>query len=142
MIDPGRLTSPAASFTAAPSPSEAGGDSTTRSPADRPLRTWRSGPTLRPSVTERRCTLSSAKTKTMPALPSTRTAAAGTSTPAAPAGGAPGADGALRNDTRTPMSGTMRRSFCRSATRTFTVALLRSAEGMMAMTSPGIFQSG
>src|SRR5688572_30683632 len=73
---------PAASFTAVPSPSEAGGDNTTRSPADRPLRTWRSGPTLCPSVTERRCTLSSAKTKTTPALPSTRTAAAGTSTPA------------------------------------------------------------
>ena len=40
------------------------------------------------------------------------------------------------------MSGTMRESFVPSAMRTFTVALLRSAVGMMAMTEPGIFQSG
>src|SRR6188474_3725235 len=62
----GAAHEPAASFTAAPSSSEAGGDNTTRSPADRPLRTWRSGPTLCPSVTARRCALSSATTKTMP----------------------------------------------------------------------------
>ena len=69
-----------------------------------------------------------------------RIAGAGTSTPAA-------AFGALtrvlsRNPTRTPMSGTIRGSFCLMAMRTFTVALLRSAVGMIAMTSPGIFQSG
>ena len=36
---------------------------------------------------------------------------------------------AARNDTRTPMSGTRRASFCSSATRTLTVALPRSAVG-------------
>ena len=40
------------------------------------------------------------------------------------------------------MSGTMRASFCFSATRTLTVALPRSAVGMIAITSAGIFQSG
>ncbi|KAG1435950.1 hypothetical protein G6F56_013762 [Rhizopus delemar] len=47
-----------------------------------------------------------------------------------------------RKLTRTPISGTMRGSFTFSATRTFTVALPRSAVGMMAITSPGIFHSG
>jgi hypothetical protein len=74
-------------------------------------------------------------------LPSRCTIAeAGTSTPF----GA-GADGCAllsRNDTRTPMSGTMRSSFCSSATRTLTVALPRSAVGTMAITCAGIFQSG
>jgi len=57
-----------------------------------------------------------------------------------------GPDGALgcslRNDTRTPMSGRTRGSFCLRPTRTLTVALVRSAVGMMAMTSDGISQSG
>src|ERR1019366_74255 len=59
------------------------------------------------------------------------TAEAGTSTPA---GGEPAAAVGVfawlaesRNDTRTPMSGRIRGSFCSMATRTFTVALLRSA---------------
>ena len=47
-----------------------------------------------------------------------------------------------RNDTRTPMSGRMRGSFWSSATRTLTVALLRSAVGMIAITCAGMFQSG
>ena len=47
-----------------------------------------------------------------------------------------------RKDTRTPMSGTMRGSFDFSAMRTFTVALARSAVGMIAITSAGILQSG
>ena len=40
------------------------------------------------------------------------------------------------------MSGTMRGSLDLSAMRTFTVALLRSAVGTMAITSAGIFHSG
>ena len=40
------------------------------------------------------------------------------------------------------MSGTMRSSLALIAIRTFTVALLRSAVGMIAITSPGILQSG
>ena len=47
-----------------------------------------------------------------------------------------------RNDTRTPISGRMRGSFRSIAIRTFTVALLRSAVGMMAITCAGIVQSG
>ena len=45
-VDPAATAS--ASVTAAPSRSEAGGDSTTRSPSRRPLSTWRSPPTLWP----------------------------------------------------------------------------------------------
>ena len=40
------------------------------------------------------------------------------------------------------MSGTMRGSLLSSATRTLTVALERSAVGMMAITEPGMRQSG
>jgi hypothetical protein len=40
------------------------------------------------------------------------------------------------------MSGTTRESRCLSAMRTFTVALLRSAVGMIAITEPGSFESG
>lgn len=55
--------------------------------------------------------------------------------------GAPGA-AFSRKLTRTPMSGTIFASRSFSAMRTFTVALLRSAAGMIAITSAGIFQSG
>ncbi len=70
-----------------------------------------------------------------------RTASAGTSTLGA-GGAAPAAGLLSRKPTRAPMSGTIRSSFALIAMRTFTVALLRSAVGMIAMTSPGIFQSG
>ncbi len=40
------------------------------------------------------------------------------------------------------MSGRMRGSFFAMAIRTLTVALFRSAVGMVAITEPGIFQSG
>ena len=101
-----------------------------------------------PRVTWRCCTASAANTNTVPVLPATAvTASAGTSTGGALALAArrappgPGPAGS-RKDTRTPMSGTMRRSRDLMAMRTFTVALLRSAVGMMAMTSPGILHSG
>src|SRR5439155_4720630 len=126
-----------ASFTASPSPRDPGGDRTMRSPSRSPVRIWRSPPPLWPSVAARRWTRSSAYTNTTPlSPPCARTAAEGTSTPT----GGPAAGPGLRKDTRTPMSGTMRGSFCLSATRTLTVALLRSAAGMIAITSPGIFQ--
>src|SRR5262249_6301710 len=122
--------------TAAPSLSDGDGASTTRSPARRPFTISRSAPIVWPGVTGRRVTLPSAYTKTA----SPRTASTGTSTPATT--GAAGLEAAPRNATRTPMSGTIRASFERIAMRTLTVALLRSAAGMMAITEPGIFQSG
>src|SRR5439155_3948346 len=122
--------------TAAPSLSDGGGATTTRSPARRPLVISRSAPTVWPGVTLRRSTLPSTYTKTLPSL---RTASTGTRTPDATAGVV---DAAPRNATRTPMSGTMRGSFEGIAMRTLTVALLRSAVGMIAITEPGIFQSG
>ena len=69
------------------------------------------------------------------------TASAGTLTPAA-TGAASAAGAGSRKDTRTPMSGTMRGSRSRKAMRTFTVALLRSAVGTIAITSAGMRQSG
>src|SRR5438094_599463 len=118
--------------------SSSGSSTTTRSPARRPLVISRSAPTVWPGVTLRRSTLPSTYTKTLPSL---RTASTGTRTPDA-TGAAGVVDAAPRNATRTPMSGTMRGSFEGIAMRTLTVALLRSAVGMIAITEPGIFQSG
>src|SRR4030095_1162336 len=67
-----------ASFTAWPSWSDSGGDSTTRSPSRRPLCTCCSPPTVCPNVTLRRSTLPSAYTNTTPMAPSARTDSAGT----------------------------------------------------------------
>src|SRR4051812_39343279 len=53
--------------------------------------------------------------------------------------GPPGSS--FRNDTCAPISGSTRASLLASAMRTFTVALARSAVGMVAMTSPGMVQS-
>src|SRR5207237_7599689 len=49
-----------ASLTASPPLSDAGGESTTRSPSRTPVSTWRAAPVARPSVTARRSTLPSA----------------------------------------------------------------------------------
>ena len=70
------------------------------------------------------------------------TASAGTDTPTGTAASAPAGGASSRKATRTPMSGTTRSSRSSRAMRTFTVALLRSAVGTMAITSAGIFQSG
>src|SRR5664280_981372 len=127
--------------TLAPSCSAGGGDSTTRSPAFTPSGTSFIVPTSCVAGVTACCTaLPPSTTKTTPRPSRCAIACAGTSTPlsACVAAGAFGP----RKDTRTPMSGTMRASFCSSATRTLTVALPRSADGTMAITWAGIFQSG
>src|SRR5262245_61752841 len=129
-----------ASFTAWPSWSDSGGDSTTRSPSRRPLCTCCRPPTVCPNVTLRRSTLPSAYTNTTPMAPSARTDSAGTRTPDVSCAGRAGCGS--KKATRTPMSGTMRGSLSLMAMRTLTVALLRSAVGMMAITSPGILHAG
>src|SRR5437879_1157477 len=131
-----------ATVTGASSLSSAGTSTITASPALTPASTWRASPTMPPSVTERRSALRSRNTKTMSVPPSLRTAVVGTSTPRGCC--CDGAAGFLssRNETRTPISGTMRGSLRSRPMRTFTVALERSAVGMMAMTCEGIFQSG
>jgi len=117
-----------------------GGRMTTASPARTPRSSWRSSFSVMPGFTVRCCTLSSAITNTTGAPSRSTTALAGTRTPCGLS--FPPALACSRKLTRTPISGTMRGSFCLRATRTFTVALPRSAVGTMAITSAGIFQSG
>ena len=132
-------------MTAAPSRSASGGASTTRSPARTPLRTWRSAPNVWPSVTRRALHLAVGVDE-HDALVAVRAHRLGRHA-ARPAGGAavPGAGGGsgleeghahahVRHDARDRV--------CLSAMRTFTVALLRSAVGMIAITSAGSFESG
>ena len=120
----------------------AGGARTTRAPADMPVTDAQVAECLsrrRPGV---RARLVAVDHEDDAAVAGADERAAGTSTPFG--GGARGGAGARSrgSETRTPMSGTMRGSFWSSATRTLTVALLRSAVGMMAITCAGIFQSG
>src|SRR5690606_10335506 len=141
MADPGRAVHSVPVETVAPSASSAGGSTTTVSPGARPETTSRSSPDLAPASTLRSSTLFSAPTTNTASAPSRcTTAAAGTRTPRL--GSLPASGAFSRKLTVTPMSGTMRASFSFSATRTLTVALPRSAVGMMAITSAGIFQSG
>jgi hypothetical protein len=85
--------------------------------------------------------MSSAPTTNAASPPSRWTIArAGTRTPRF--GSAVASAAFSRKLTVTPMSGTMRAVLAFSATRTLTVALPRSAVGMIAITSAGIFQSG
>src|SRR5215469_2983605 len=131
-----------ASLTAAPSLRSAGPSTITDSPGLTPASSWRESPLVPPTVTVRRCARRPCSTNTTSWSPSLRSAVAGTSTPRGRSCASPAAGLASRNETRTPMSGTMRLSLTSSPMRTLTVALERSAVGMIAMTCEGMRQSG
>ena len=119
---------------------------TTRSPAARPLSTWRSvAAYVGPSVD--RAALDLAVARTTNTTSAVALGAHRGRRHAARRGAAGGAPGrrlvALEEATRArPSRARCARPSRSIAMRTFTVALLRSAVGMIAITSPGILQSG
>ena len=118
---------------------------TTRAPAASPVDRAQLAELLAAGFTGRAAPRSPSTTNTtLPAVALRRSLPPGTSTPSWPAALAPAARRfGLQETTRArPCPGTMRGSFWSSATRTLTVALLRSAVGMIAITWAGIFQSG
>src|SRR5690606_30823149 len=128
-----------------PSASPAGGSRTTSSPGARPDTTCAWPPPAGAVRTGRSSARPSAVATNTTSRPSrVAIAAAGTRTPRGAPSPSPSAAPASRSRklTVTPMSGTIRGSFSRSAMRTLTVALPRSAVGMIAITSAGILQSG
>lgn len=127
--------------TASPSFNACGGSTTTVSPADTPDTTCLSLPMSMPVFTSRRATwLSLPRTKTRLVPSRCSSDATGTRTPFGVFCCC--AVAFSKKLTRTPMSGTMRASLTLSATRTLTVALPRSAAGMIAITLAGMRQSG